>query len=181
MYKQMIQIAAMLILLVGAANGQTFDQNPKPEPIVGAFFYNGVETSPGVLEQAGSTRYGNSYILDSTGEWETRHLTVSLNYYSSLPSGATTLTILGGSWSMITYDLNGQYQGTLYGDVVSGVIDFKPDASGNVINKKTSAQLMSTGYLRPFLLPIKRRLRGTLEMTTNLDSPQTSGTLNLNF
>lgn len=177
MYKKLIQIAAMLILLAGAANSAVFAQEAKPASIVGAFFYNGVETSPGVFEQMGSTHYGNTFVLDSTGEWENRHLTVSLNYYASLPNGGTSLTITGGSWSMVRYDLSGQYQGTLYGDVKSGTIKFMTDGNRNVLSKRASVQLESTGCLLPFFLSHGETIKGALEMTTNFDSVQTSGTL----
>jgi hypothetical protein len=186
-YKKMILIVATFVLLTGAASNATFAQSEKADPIVAALFYYGVETSPGVLDPDSSIRYGNTFVLSSTGEWETRHLTVSLNYYASLPNGGNAFTIMSGTWSLVTYNNDAQYVGTLYGDVTGGVISFNPNSEGNIIGKRTYVELQSKGYLQPLfpprrdLLPRKEIIKGTLEMITNFDSPQTSGTLNLDF
>jgi hypothetical protein len=98
-----------------------------------------------------------------------------------LPNSGNAFDIVGGTWSLITYDNDGQYQGTLYGEVTTGVISFVENNEGNITGKRTLAELRSIGFSGPSLQPRQEIIKATLEMITNLGSPQTSGTLDLDF
>ena len=51
--------------------------------------------------------------MRSKGEWETKHLTVSLNY-QCYKNFFDSCDIFGGTWSLVVYS-GTEYAGTLYG------------------------------------------------------------------
>lgn len=135
----------------------------------------GVESAAATCEMSVAMCFGNTYVLNSFGEWESHHLTVSLNYFNSLPNGGFGFTVTGGNWSLVVMREN-QYAGTLYGKVTSGSIVYPPtdeEKSKKIIN----VDLQATGGLGIFKKKSRKKIKATLEMSANLSSGEISGRL----
>src|SRR5687767_11980638 len=118
----LIKITLIFALTVCAA-GTVSAQVRNNGGVIGVGLYTGVESAAGTCEMSVAMCYGNTYVLNSFGEWESHHLTVSLNYFNSLPAGGNGFTVTGGNWSLVVMREN-QYAGTLYGEVKDGSIVF---------------------------------------------------------
>ena len=174
MPKLLTKIALLLILTV-CVTVATSAQGVGP---VG--FYTGVESATGTCEmQVTSTCFGNTYVLNSFGEWESHHLTVSLNYYNSLPSGGNGFTVTGGDFTLVVIRDN-QYAGTLYGKVTNGSIVYPP-TEGENSKKMIEVNLQVTNGLGIFNNKRRKKISGTLKMTTDLISRETTGRLDMTF
>lgn len=144
--------------------------------ITGVGLYTGTETAAGTCEMAvTATCFGNSFVLNSFGEWESHHLTVSLNYFNSLPAGGNGFAVTGGNWSLVVVRDN-QYAGTLYGEIKDGSIVFPP-ADEVSFTKITTLTLQATGGLGIFKENRRKKIIGELKITTELNSRETSGRL----
>lgn len=172
-----IKIALILILAICAAGAAA--QSKNRGDIIPVGFYTGIESSGGTCEMTVSTCYGNTFVLNSFGEWESHHLTVSLNYFNSLPNGGNGFAVTGGNWSLVIFRKN-QYAGTLYGNVTDGSIVYPP-TDDEKSKKITMVNLQTTGGLGIFDNKRRKKSIGALEMTTVLNSRETSGRLDWNF
>ncbi len=174
MPKLLTNIALLLILAV-SVTGAVSAQGVGP---VG--FYTGIESATGSCEmQVTSTCFGNTYILNGFGEWESHHLTVSLNYYNSLPSGGNGFAVTGGDFSLVVIREN-QYAGTLYGKVTNGSIVY-PSTNDGKSKKIIEVNLQAAGGLGIFNNKRRKKITGTLKMTTEFESRETTGRLDMNF
>lgn len=143
-------------------------------------FYTGIESASGTCEmRVTSTCFGNTYVLNSFGEWESHHLTVSLNYFNSQPSGGNGFAVTGGNWSLVVIREN-QYAGTLYGEIMNGSIIY-PTTDDEKSKKITEVNLQATNGLGIFKNKRRKKITGTLKMTTDLNSRETTGRLDLTF
>jgi hypothetical protein len=143
-------------------------------------FYTGIESAAGTCEMTvTSTCFGNTYALNSFGEWESHHLTVSLNYFNSLPGGGNGFAVTGGDWSLVVIREN-QYAGTLYGKVTDGSIVYPP-TDDEKSKKIIEVNLQATGGLGIFNNKRRKKITSTLKMTTNLNSRETTGRLDITF
>jgi hypothetical protein len=177
--KQITKIAAMLVLVIGLMASAAMAQNKGDEGFAPVGIYTGMESAPGTLNLANSMCYGNSFVLVSFGEWETHHLTVSLNY-STNSFMANHYIVTGGSWSLVVIRDN-QYAGTLYGKVETGSVQLMTDSDGKEVSKKVQAILLSTGGLGVFEGKHGENISGVYDMTTDLRSSQTTGSANFSF
>lgn len=147
-----------------------------------AGIYTGVETSEGTLDQIGGMYWGNSFALNSFGEWESYHLTVSVNYSTNQfnPSGGFIVT--GGTWSLVVVRDN-QYFGTINGEVSRGTVILLTNKLGVVTARQTQINLRATGALGGFQPREIQDMSGVLNATTDLlrGSKETFGTLPLTF
>ena len=173
MYKFAGKTALILALMVCAGSGASArfggDQ-------IGNGSFTGVESSPGVCDMMIATCFGNTFVLNGFGENESRYLTVSLNYYNSLPNGGNGFSVLGGTWSLVVIRDN-QYAGTLYGVVENGSIVF-PETNPGSNEKITTVNLKTIGGLGVFDgRRSKKILYYELRMTTDLMSKKTVGML----
>ncbi|MGI8640666.1 MAG: hypothetical protein ACR2MG_12070 [Pyrinomonadaceae bacterium] len=174
------KIAAILILTMcfsSAAMAQT-----KSDETLALFrFYTGVETSAGTLDVINTMRWGNTFTLTGFSEWdtETHCLTVSLNYFNSLPEGGG-FTVLGGTWSLVVFR-DEAYAGTLYGEVTGGAITFIQNADGETIAKQIKVKLRTTGGTGVFAKRKFKSVNGIYSAATNFKTNQTTGNLNLNY
>lgn len=179
MTKQMTKIAMMILaigLMAGAATAQNKNGGGGLAPVG---IYTGVETSKGECVLSSATCYGDTFVMNSFGEWETHHLTVSLNY--SMDTFVPNSSIVtGGSWSLVVIRDN-QYAGTLYGKIQTGSINLITNQNGEEISKQTQANLLSTGGLGIFAGKESENLAGVYNAITDLRSKETTGNANFNF
>lgn len=174
MHKLLTKII-LILTLAACATGAISAQRVGP---VG--FYTGIESAAGTCEMTvTSTCFGNTYVLNSFGEWESHHLTVSLNYFNSLPSGGNGFAVTGGDWSLVVIREN-QYAGTLYGKVTDGSIVYPP-TDDEKSKKIIEVNLQATGGLGIFNNKLRKKITGTLKMTTTLSSRETTGRLDMTF
>jgi hypothetical protein len=174
-------LAGFVFLLTGTpAAAATPNNNDRFGP---TGIYTGVETSEGTLDQLGGMKWGNSFALNSFGEWESSHLTVSVNYSINQfnPNGGFIVT--GGTWSLVVVR-NNQYFGTINGEVSGGTVSLITDEKmGLVIARQTQVDLQATGALGSFQTREIKELNGVLNATTDLlrRSKETTGILPLAF
>lgn len=168
---------ALVIVLSSCSAGAALAQGVGPVGV-----YTGIESAAGTCEmQATSTCFGNTYILNSFGEWGSHHLTVSLDYFNSLPAGGNGFAVTGGDWSMVVIREN-QYAGTLYGKVTGGSIIYPSTATDSGKNIKIiELNLQATSGLGIYKNKSRKKIAGTLKMTTKFESLETTGRLDMNF
>ena len=147
--------------------------------VFGVGLVTGVESAAATCEMSVAMCYGNTYVLNSFGEWESHHLTVSLNYFNSLPGGGNGFAVTGGNWSLVVMREN-QYAGTLYGEIKDGSIVF-PAADSPPREKIITANLQPTGGLGIFVENRRKKITGSLKMTTALSSRETNGRFDFTF
>ena len=172
---QMTTIAMMLILVIGLSAGVAKAQ-------IASGFYTGVETAPGTCEPTTSVCYGNTFVLNSFGEWESSHLTISLDYVETPNHNGSGMGIIGGRWSLVVFRDN-QYFGTLHGRVETGNIILITDSpSGEEVSKRqVQALLISTGGLGAFNGKEFENIRAELTAISDLRSGEAQGTASFNF
>ena len=175
MKRQMTEIAMMLILVFGLSASVAKAQ-------IASGFYTGAETAPGTCEPSTSVCYGNTYVLNSFGEWESSHLTVSLDYVGIPNRNGSGMGIVGGNWSLVVFRDN-QYFGTLYGRVETGNIILITDSpSGEEVSKRqVQATLISTGGLGTVNGKEFENIRAELTAISDLRSGEAQGTADFNF
>lgn len=174
-------LAGLIFLLTGTpAAAAPPNKNGDFGPAV---IYTGVETSEGTFDQLGGMYWGNSFTLNSFGEWESSHLTVSLNYSTSQFNPSGSFIVTGGTWSLVVIRDN-QYFGTLNGEVSGGTVSLITDEKmGLVIARQTQVNLRTTGALGGFQPREIKELNGVLNATTDLlgRSKETHGILPLAY
>lgn len=179
MTKQMTKIAMMLVLVIGLTAGAATAQ-VDGGGLHSVGIYTGVETAAGTCEAVSMNCYGNTFALNSYGEWETYHLTVSLDYLGIANHNGNGMGITGGTWSLVVYRENG-YAGTLYGKVQEGSLNIITDSKGVEVSKQVQAQLISTGGLGIFKGKEGENIGGVYAATIDLGSKETSGSASFNF
>jgi len=162
--------------MVSAAAAQSRDSGNGLAPVG---IYTGVETSPGICDAMSGMCHGNTFVLNSYGEWEIHHLTVSLNY-STNQFVPNNFIVSGGSWSLVIYRDN-VYAGTLYGEVQTGSVRLITDGNGEETSKRVQASLLATGGLGMFAGKESENISGVYDATTNLRSSETTGSLYFPF
>ncbi len=174
MNKQISRTILILILVVGANVGLA--QNKLGEDFSAATVYTGLETSAGTLDPVSGLRYGNTFVLSSTGEYDSRHLTVSINSQEMFVGVGVT----GGAWSL-TVIRDGVYLGTVYGEVMSGDIENIVDEKGEIIGKRTRIELQATGGTSNLDTDETRKLTGSFDMKTDSATLETTAIAKFNF
>lgn len=169
----------MLVLVIGlmasAATAQVDGGGFSPVGI-----YTGVETADGTCDPASGMCYGNTSVMNSYGEWETHHLTVSLNYVAIPNHNGSGSGITGGSWSLVVFRDNA-YAGTLYGNVSDGAIVLVQNEKEEATSKQVQISLRSTGGLGIFSAKEYENLSGAYEARIDLRTKETSGSASFNF
>ncbi len=180
MTKLLINIVLIGALTAYAASAVAAQNNNSDSSVILADLYTGIESAAGTCEMMfTATCYGNTFVLNSFGKAESRHLTVSLNYFNSLPNGGNGFAVLSGIWSLVVMR-GGEYFGTLYGNVENGSIVF-PKNENEPGTKITTATLRMTGGLGSFENRRRKKISVTLNLVTHLTSRQTTGHLDLSF
>jgi hypothetical protein len=169
MYKKLAITAVMLIMTVGLAAGAAQAQ-------IAAIYYNGTQSAEGTTDPVSGFIYGNSFVLSSTGEWDSRYLNISINYRNMFQG----IGITGGAWSLAVFS-DGSYLGTIYGEVVSGDVQFVENGSGKLVSKQTRMTLQSTGGTGIFARYKEQNISGSFNMTTDLRTSDTAGIATLNY
>jgi hypothetical protein len=115
--KQLVFAMALMLMLVGSAAAQRGAGDINVAQGTNTLFINkleGVETFSGIVDTEDNIIWGNTYAVRN----ETATLTISFNRMMNIFSSDRD-NIVSGSWTMAVYK-NGEYAGTLYGDVISG-------------------------------------------------------------
>ena len=178
MNKQMTKMMVMAVLAIGlmasAATAQIKGGGFGP---VGP--YTGIETAVGSVDLLSQIHYGDTFVTNNFGEWESYHLTVSLNYSTSqfIPN---SFIVTGGTWSLVVVRDN-QYAGTLYGEVQAGSVNLIANNSGDIVSKQVQINLRSTGALGVFQGKGNENISGVYNATTDLRSKETTGNASFNF
>src|SRR5687768_1010107 len=98
MAKQISKITMMLVLAIGLAAGAATAQ-VKGSGIAPVGFYTGEEIDAGKCSRSSPPIcYGNAFALTSFGEWETYHLTVSIDYIAGGINPKEGFPVIEGSW-----------------------------------------------------------------------------------
>lgn len=180
MIKQITKITMMIMLAVGLTAGAAMAQKEIPgggyAPVG---LYTGTESKPGTIESVSSMIYGNTYVLNSFGEWETHHLSVSLDY-STNTFNPNELIVTGGSWSLVVVREN-QYAGTLYGNIQTGSVDLITDENGVEISKRVQVNLNADGGFGIFGGRGSENIAGVYNMLTDSRSKETRGNATFTF
>lgn len=185
MTKQTTKIAAMIILAIGFLMTGAAAQSVANDDSAPIISFTGTETVKAVEPVTGNF-YGNSFVLNSFGESETQHLTVSLDYSCALNcfhnpcEGNSHFSVTGGSWSLVVFRDN-VYAGTLYGKVSGGAIDVVTNRNGEPGFRQMQVYLQATGGLGRFARKGRGNISGVYEAITDAVSNQTTGSLNFTF
>ncbi len=176
MTKQMTKIAMMMVLAIGLMASAATAQNKDGGGVSAAVVYTGLETSAGTLDPISGFSYGNTFVLSSTGEYDSRHLTVSINSQEMFQGVGVT----GGAWSLTVFR-DGVYLGTIYGEVMSGDIENITDKEDKVIGKRTRIILRATGGTGNLDNDETLKLHGSFDMRTDSLSKETTAIAKFNF
>jgi|GEM_PF-1840473 len=180
MYKTITELTGMIILTVAMMTGAASAQDINGGGVAPTGFYTGIETDKGTCEKSGEVCYGNTFVLNSYGEWDTRHLTIAVNYLNIGNGNGGGFSVTGGTWSLVIFDQNG-YAGTLYGKVSDGSIVLLSDGDGEIISKQLRVNLRSTGGLGIFKGKEGENIPGVYEASTTVPSGETSGSAVFTF
>jgi hypothetical protein len=172
------RMAAVLILAVGLMTSTAMAQNKSNANAKPIGYYTGVETAAGTLESITGNHYGNTFVLNSYGEWDTHLLSVSLDY-STTQFVPDNFIVTGGSWSMVIIQAGG-YAGTIYGKVLGGNVLITTNSTGDT-TQSTQINLISTGGLGVFDGKSYRDLTGSISATTDLRTSLMQGNVVLSF
>ena len=165
MTKQMTKIAMMLVLTVGLMAVAVSAQNEIGNDLAKGSIYDGVETSAGNRDPVSGFQYGNTFVLTSTGEVESRYMTVSINSREMFKGVGVT----GGTWSVAVFR-DSVYVGTVYGEVMSGDTQDIINKKGALIGKQTRIDLLGTRGTGIFDNDESQKINGSLIMTTDLQT-----------
>lgn len=183
-------LLTLVLIFAGAAGGQSPSARDRltgdrADPISVMFGPGvsllGVQNNPGTYDFLNDKCWGNTFVLNGSGEWFTSHLTVTMDYISGQPNPDSGNMISYGTWTMTIYK-EGAYFGTVYGEVASGDILWRTNPKTGLIDgRNTDAYLrilgtvdgMSKVWQEPGLLRLNAdtRLDGVRAVTTaTLDS-----------
>ena len=181
MTKQMIKIAAMIILAIGlttsaAAQSKTEFGLPQSIPLTG------METAAGTYDPLTNIVYGNSFALENLGDSETHFFTVSLDYSRTVDYSCEHCDIVSrypvtdGLWSLAVFR-NNDYVGTLFGKVAGGAIDAITASGQEQVYRQMQINLEATGGLGIFAGRKSANISGVYEGVTEIISNQASGNI----
>lgn len=187
---RILMLLTLALILAGAAVGQSpamkvRSPGDRSDPIIVMFGPGvsllGVQNNPGTYDFLNDKCWGNTFVLNGSGEWFTSHLTVTMDYISGQPNPESGNMISYGTWSMTIYK-EGAYFGTVFGEVASGDISWRTNPKTGLIDgRNTDAYLrilgtvdgMSKFWQEPGLMRLNAdtRLDGVRAVTTaSLDS-----------
>ena len=187
---RILMLLTMVLILAGVAVGQSLatkdrSTGDRTDPVIVMFgpgvSLMGVQNTPGTYDFLNDKCWGNTFVLNGSGEWFTSHLTVTMDYISGQPNPDGGNMISYGTWTMTIYK-EGAYFGTLYGEIASGDIAWRINPKTGIIDgRSTEAYLrvlgtvdgMSKLWQEPGLLRLDAdtRLDGVRAVTTaTLDS-----------
>ena len=178
MTKKITKTAAVIILAIGLLTNAAAQNVTDGNGIIQSPF-TGIETANGTFERQTDKFYGNSFVLNSFGEWETRHFTVSLDYLCEKCGENSHFPVTGGAWSLVIFREN-VYVGTLYGKVSGGTIDVVTNRNGEPGFRQMQIKLEVTGGMGRFAGKRSGNI-GVFEAITDAVSNQTTGYVNLDL
>lgn len=90
--------------------------------------FEGIEAAPGVVHESGKIRTGTTYAADISGTLA-GHFTAVFDSAGPNPDPNGGNQIVRGSWTFVVYQ-KGVYQGTLYGEITTGYMEWKGTDTG---------------------------------------------------
>ena len=127
--KRIVYIIALVFALAGGAFAQSYDMT-------------GVEVTKGTFDSEDSKVWGNTFTLHGNSGELSYNFTISMDYISEKPTPFNE--VAGGHWTLAVFK-NGEYVGTLYGEVLGGTITWNFDRRGNPISRNTSVKVKIHG------------------------------------
>ena len=165
MLNRILKTLAIAVLMIGGASSAAFAQ-------MAATVYNGTETAAGDIDPVSGFRYGKTYVLSSTGEWDTRYLTITVNDREMLAG----IGVTGGTW-LLTIHSDTEPSGAIYGRILSGKVTFGA-GKDNLADKPelmtTELNLVIDGGVGHFALSSSTSKVAGLELVTVLKSGETN-------
>jgi hypothetical protein len=132
MMKQVTKIALVLVMVTVLMESRSDAQDIQaPASPMGNF--TGVESVTADCVFLFEMCHGDTFVLASHREWDSYHLTVSLDY-STAQFVPNNFIVTRGSWSLVIFR-NNEYAGTLYGTIRSGTVNVILDREGAAISK----------------------------------------------
>lgn len=101
----------------------------------------GIQTAPGTYDDFDKKCWGNTFVLNGSGEWFSIHMTITMDYSEGIPNFKDGNVISLGTWSMVLFREN-NYVGTAYGDVVEGLITWQVDPKTGIIEKRNTGAIL---------------------------------------
>lgn len=175
---------AMILLVVATATAQrqadsiNSDAQPplyyNPGPDVNyTSVLDGIETAPGVVSKDGTALAGITYSMDVSGPLS-GHFTVVLDAVGGRPNSVSGNQISRGTWTLAVYK-DGIYQGTLFGEVANGMMDWKRDGKA-VIAGVIDAELTVKGGTKEISNVIGEQAYGTFSVFWQASPKGSEGT-----
>lgn len=176
MTKQITKIT-MLVLAIGLAAGAAAAQVKDDSGFAPVGLYTGEEIDEGICSRGSDAIcYGNVFALTSFGEWETHHLTISIDYMVGGINPKEGFPVVDGFWTLVVYRDNA-FAGKLKGSVLGGTV-FVDDESSL---KHVQLNLRSAGGSGMFEGKAGENINGIYRTTTNMRTKETSGNANFGF
>lgn len=130
--KRLVFAFALTLIMVATAAAQEtvkFADGERRPIIHYTSKLEGVEAAPGVVYGRSAVRVGTTYATDISGPL-TGHFTAVFDSAAPDPDPENGNQIVRGTWTLAVYR-DGAYQGTLFGEIVSGDMAWK--GTGNVM------------------------------------------------
>jgi hypothetical protein len=179
MNKQMTKLMVTAVFAIGLMASAATAQEITGGGFAPVGIYTGTETAEGTFDLLSAQHYGNTFVMNSFGEWESYHLTVSLDY-STNQFVPNSFIVTGGTWSLVVIRDN-QYAGTVYGSVQSGSVNLVANNGGDIVSKQVQVDLRSTGAFGSLRRKNNEIISGVYNATSDLRSHETFGNASFNF
>jgi hypothetical protein len=101
----------------------------------------GAQTAGGTYDDLDKKVWGNTFVLNGSGEWFSVHMTIMLDYTEGVPTFKEGNPVSLGNWSMVIYRDNA-YFGTVYGDVQEGEITWTIEPKTGVVEKRQTGAVL---------------------------------------
>lgn len=104
----------------------------------------GLQTFPGTWDEPNNIFRNNTFAVVGSKKQVSVNLSISLDH-SEFASPENVSQVINGIWSAAVYS-DGEYLGTLYGNVLDGTIDTVVDGdSGEMIERTVNVRILITG------------------------------------
>lgn len=135
----------LIVLFATLAAAQSITTGTGKTMLAPGITVMGLQTAPGSYDDVDKKCWGNTFVLNGSGEWFSVHMTITMDYDEGVPNFKEGNAISLGTWSMVVYREN-SYYGTAYGDIVKGLITWQLNPkTGELEKRNTEAILQMAG------------------------------------
>jgi len=144
--KHLLIILTLTLFLAGTVAGQSMATKPRTQTdktgAISAMFAPGVsmlglQPNAGTYDFLNDKCWGNTFVLNGSGEWFTSHLTITMDYVSGIANPEKGNVVTFGTWTMTIYKENA-YFGTVYGEVAEGNLAWWVSPKTGLIEKRNT-------------------------------------------